>query len=194
MAVRDSTTFVNSLSPQMSELVEDGIAWCGDIVGRFWVIRNELQKLVELKFEFFSFNTFDVSHILARFVQTRPKYSYCIFLKGLSGGFCLLDTEKRSVPCLGCFLVFILCPIILSIFDSICCVIFQIYIIIQCSRHLWREYNLSSCSLSQQLKCCTSVILYVNIHWIASIACMSFAFHGFQILQQYSSRGMTRDF
>ena len=45
----------------MSELVEDAIASCGDIVGHFWLIRNELQKLVELKFEFFSFNTFDVS-------------------------------------------------------------------------------------------------------------------------------------
>ena len=34
--VRDSTTVVNSLSPQMSELVEDAIAfWCGNIVGHF---------------------------------------------------------------------------------------------------------------------------------------------------------------
>ena len=82
---RDSTTLVNSLSPQMSELVEDAIASrCGDIVGHFWLIRNELQKFVELKFEFFSFNTFDVSQIFwQRVVQPRPKYSYCIFLKGL---------------------------------------------------------------------------------------------------------------
>ena len=29
----------------MSELVEDAIAyWCGDIVGYFWLIRNEIQK------------------------------------------------------------------------------------------------------------------------------------------------------
>ena len=62
--VEDSTTLVNSLSLQMSELVEDAIAsWCGDIVGRFWLIRNALQKLVELKFEFFNFNTFDASQI-----------------------------------------------------------------------------------------------------------------------------------
>ena len=83
--VGDSTTLVNSLSPQMSELVEDAIAsWCGDTLGHFWLIRNELQKLVELKFEFFSFNTFDVSQIFwQRVVQLRPKYSYCILVKGL---------------------------------------------------------------------------------------------------------------
>ena len=45
--VGDSTTLVNSLRPQMSELVEDAVAsWCGDIVGLFWLIRNELQKLM----------------------------------------------------------------------------------------------------------------------------------------------------
>ena len=50
----------------------------------FLLIRNELQKFVELKFEFFSFNTFDVSQIFSqRVVQPRPKYSYCIFLQGL---------------------------------------------------------------------------------------------------------------
>ena len=39
----DATTSVNSLSPQMSELVEDAVAsCCGDIVGRFWLVRNEL--------------------------------------------------------------------------------------------------------------------------------------------------------
>ena len=62
--VGESTTLVNSLSPQMSELVEDAVAsWWGDIVGHFWLIRNELQKFVLLKFEFFSFNTFVVSQI-----------------------------------------------------------------------------------------------------------------------------------
>ena len=55
-----------------------------DIVGHFWLIGNELQKFVELKFESFCFNTFDVSQIFwQRVVQTRPKYRYCIFLKGL---------------------------------------------------------------------------------------------------------------
>ena len=55
---------VNSLGPQISELVEDALASrCSDIVRHFWLIRNELQKLVELKFEFFSFDTFDVSQM-----------------------------------------------------------------------------------------------------------------------------------
>ena len=36
----------------------------------------------------------------------------------------------HCIPCLGCFLVFIVCPIVSSIFGTICCVIFQIYIII----------------------------------------------------------------
>ena len=48
--VGDSTIVVNSLSPQMSELVEDAIAsWCGDIVGHFWLVRNGVEKLVELR-------------------------------------------------------------------------------------------------------------------------------------------------
>ena len=83
--VGDSTTLVNSLNPQMSELVEDAVAsWCGDIVGHFWLIRSEVQKFVDLKFEFFNFNTFDVSQIFwQRVVQPRPKYSYCILLQGL---------------------------------------------------------------------------------------------------------------
>ena len=35
----------------MSELVEDAVAsCCGDIVGHFRLIRNELQKLIALKF------------------------------------------------------------------------------------------------------------------------------------------------
>ena len=38
------------------------------------------------------------------------------------------------------------------------------------------------------------MILYVNVRWIASIACMPSDFHGFQSWQQYSSRWMTRDF
>ena len=83
--VGDSTTSVNSLSSQMTDLVEDAVAsCCGDIVGQFWLIRNGVEKLVELKFEFFSFNTFDVSQIFwQRVIQARPKYSYCILLKGL---------------------------------------------------------------------------------------------------------------
>ena len=130
--IEDSTTSVNSLSPLMSELVVDAVAsWCGDIIGHFWLIRNELQKFIELKFELFSFNTFNVSQIFwQRVVQTRPKYSYCIFLKGLCWVSVCWILNNACVPCLGCFLVFILCPIVPSIFGTICCVIFQIYIII----------------------------------------------------------------
>ena len=54
------------------------------IVGHFWLIRNGGEKLVELKFEFFSFNTFDISQIFwQRVVKPRQKYSYYILLKGL---------------------------------------------------------------------------------------------------------------
>ena len=62
----------------MSELIEDAVASrCGDIVGHFWLIGNECQKFVELKFEFLSFNTFDVYQIFwQRVVQPRPKCSY----------------------------------------------------------------------------------------------------------------------
>ena len=83
--VGDSTTVVNSLSPQISELVEDAVtSGCDDIVWHFWLIRNGLEKRVELKFEVFSFNTLDVSQIFwKRVVQPRPKYSDCILLKGL---------------------------------------------------------------------------------------------------------------
>ena len=131
--VGDSTIVVNSLSPQMSELVEDAIAsWCGDIVMHFWLIRNGVEKLVELKFEFFSFNTFDVSQIFRqRVVQPRPKYSCCILLKGCCAGFLFVGYWiTHCVPCLGCFLVFIVSPIVPSIFGTICCVIFQTYTII----------------------------------------------------------------
>ena len=74
--------------PQMRELVEDAIAsCCGDIVGHFVLIKNELKKFVKLKFYFFRFNTFDVSQIFWQWVvQPRPKYSYCISLKGLCWG------------------------------------------------------------------------------------------------------------
>ena len=59
--IRGSTTLVNSLSPQMSELVEDAVAsWCSDIVGHFWLIKNELQKLIKLKFEFLELYNNDI--------------------------------------------------------------------------------------------------------------------------------------
>ena len=83
-----------SSSPQMSELVEDAVAyWRGDIVGRFWLIRNELKKFAELKFEFFSFNTFDTSDILSTSCTTEAKIQLLHFFEGIVLGFCLLDTE-----------------------------------------------------------------------------------------------------
>ena len=57
--VGHSTTLVNSLIPQMSELVEEDVA-SGETVEHFWLIRNELYNFC------FSFKTF-----------------YFIFLKGL---------------------------------------------------------------------------------------------------------------
>ena len=78
----------------MSELVEDAIAsWCGDIVGHFWLIKNELQKLVELKFEYLSFNTFDLSDILVTSCTTEAQMQLLHFLQGIKLGYCLLDTE-----------------------------------------------------------------------------------------------------
>ena len=120
--VRDSTTLVNSLSPQMSELVEDAIAsWCDDIVEHFWLIRNELQKLVELKFEFFSFNTFDVSQIFWQRLYNRGPNTVIAFSWRDCAGFLFVGYWiTHYVPSLGCFLVFIVCPIVPSIFDTIC--------------------------------------------------------------------------
>ena len=114
------------------ELVEDAVtSWCGDIVGHFSLIRNELKKFVEPKFLPFwcSVLTLLMSVIFwQRVVQPRPKYSYCIFLKGLCWvSVCWILNKTHCVPCLGCFLVFILCPVVPSIFGIICCVILQIY-------------------------------------------------------------------
>ena len=118
----DSTTVVNSLSPQMSELVEDAVAsWCGDIVWHFWLIRNEPQKFVELKFEFFSFNTFDVSQIFwHRVVQPRAKYSYCISWSGCAEFLFVGYWITHCVLRLECFLVCILYSIVPSLFGTIC--------------------------------------------------------------------------
>ena len=139
--------------------------------------------------------TFDVSQIFwQRVVQPRPKYSYCILLKGLCWvSVCwILNNALCSMPWMfSDFYCVPNCAII--IWHHLLCYLPNIYNYIT-SRRLWREYNLSSCSLSQLFKCCTSVILYVNVRWISSIACMSFAFHWFQSWQQYSSGGMTRDF
>ena len=77
----------------MSELVEDAVAsCCGDIGGHFVLIRNELLKFVELKFQFFSFDLFDVSDILATSYTAEAKMQLFIFLKGLALVFCFSGT------------------------------------------------------------------------------------------------------
>ena len=48
-----------------------GITPHGDIVGHFWLVRNGVEKLVELKFEFFCFNTFDVPQLFWQRVYNR---------------------------------------------------------------------------------------------------------------------------
>ena len=127
--IGDSTTSVNSSSPQMCELVEDAVASrYSDVVGYFGSSGMSSKNLSCSNLNF-SVLKVSVSQIFwQRVVQTRPKYSYCIFLKGL----CWVSVcwILNNVPCLWCFLVFILCPTVSSIFGTICCVIFQIYIII----------------------------------------------------------------
>ena len=121
--VEDSTTLVNSLSPQMSELVKDDVAsWCGDIVGHFWLIKNEIQKFVELKFEFFSFNTFNVCEIFwQRVAQPRPKYSYCILLQGL----CWVSV----------------CWILNNALCSVSCVLSGFYFVPHCAINIWHHIS-----------------------------------------------------
>ena len=90
---------------------------------------NELQKFVELKFEFFSFNTFDVSEIFwQRVVQTRPKYSYCIFLKGLCwvSACWILNNTLRSMSWVLCGFYFV--PhCVINIFHNMLCYLPDIY-------------------------------------------------------------------
>ena len=106
--IGDSTTSVNSLSPQMSELVEDAIAsWCGDIVGQFWLIRNELQKFDQLKFEFLSFNTFDKLWYFGNelFKQGPIAIQLLHFLEGIQKNeslFVVYWTNSFCLLCGGC--------------------------------------------------------------------------------------------
>ena len=112
----------------------------------FWAHKEWALEICRVKLEFFSFNTFDVSRIFwQRVVQPRPKHSYCMhFLEGIVLGFFCFGI---LCSCHRCFPVSILCPIVPLIFDTICYVTFQIYI--KRPRHLWREYNMSLCSLLQ---------------------------------------------
>ena len=96
--VGTSTTLVNSLGPQMSELVEDAVAYCcGDIVGHFWLIRNELQKFVELNLKF-SILTLSMSlRYFGNELYNRGPITVIAFLEGIVLGFCFLYTEYHTV-------------------------------------------------------------------------------------------------
>ena len=59
--VGDTTDVVDSLGFPMRQMVQDAVASCrGDVVGHFGLIMDEFQKVIKLKFEFFSINTFNV--------------------------------------------------------------------------------------------------------------------------------------
>ena len=123
--VRDSTTtLVNSLSPQMSELVEDSVAsWCDDIVGHFLLISSNLNFSVltlSMSLRYFG------NELYRQDTNTVIAFSW----KDCAGFLFVGYWITHCVPCLWCFLVFILCPIKPSIFATIRCVIFQIYITI----------------------------------------------------------------
>ena len=138
--VWDFTTSVNSLSPQMSELVEDAVAsWCGDIVGHFWLSRMSPRNLSSSNL---NFSVLTLSMSLRYFgneMYKRGPNTVIVFSWKDCAGFLFVGYWiTHCVPCHGCFMVFTLCPIVPSIFGTICCVIFQIYIIIKRSRRLWR--------------------------------------------------------
>ena len=78
----------------------------------------------------FQFNTFDVSDILATSCTTEGQIQLLHSLEGIVMGLFVGYWITHCVPCLWCFLVFIVCSIVPSIFGTISCVIFQIYIII----------------------------------------------------------------
>ena len=130
--VGDSTTVVNSLSFQMSELVEDAIAsWCGDIVGHFWLSGMVSRNLSSSNL-IFSVLTLSMSlRYFGNELYKRGPNTVIAFSWRDCAGFLFVGYWiTHCVPSLGCFLVFIVCQIVPSIFGTICCVIFQIYIII----------------------------------------------------------------
>ena len=106
--VGDSTIVANFLSPQMSELVEDAIAsWCGDIVGHFWLIRNSVEKLVELKFEFSDLTHSMSLRYFGNELYNRGPNTVIAFSWRDCAGFLFVGYWiTHSVPCLGCFLFF----------------------------------------------------------------------------------------
>ena len=124
---RGFTAVVDSLIWPSEEIAGPGCYWFLPrwyIVEHFELIRVEFQKFVELKFEIFGFNIFDFLWIFRqRVVQARLKHRDCIFwdcARFLFVGYSI----THCGPCQGCFLVFILCPIVKCIFGTICCIIF----------------------------------------------------------------------
>ena len=181
----------------MSELVEDAIAsWCGDTVGQFWLIRNELQKPVELKFKFFSFNTFDVSQIFwQRVEQTRSKYSYCIFVNWLcSVSVCLILNNALCSKSWVFFCFYFVPHSPINIWYHMLYLL-NIYNYITFTASLERvlfEFMQSFPVVS--VLYLSDFVCELSLNSLDSLYSMTFAFHGFQSCQQYSSRGMSRDF
>ena len=149
----------------MKQLVEDAVAsCCGDLVGYFGLIRNELQKLDAQKFEFFSFITFDVSQIFwQQVVQQSPKHSYCLFLKGLCRvSVCwVLNNTLCSMSWTFSGLNFVSdCTI--TIWHHMLCYLPKICNYITFTAALERVQKEFVQSFPQQFECSTSLILYVN--------------------------------
>ena len=68
--------------------------------------------------------------ILATSCTIEAQIQLLHFLEGVVLGFCLLDTDNAMCSMFWVFLIFVLWPIVPSIFGTICCVVFQIFIII----------------------------------------------------------------
>ena len=130
--VGDSTIVVNSLSPQMSELVEDAIAsWCGDKFDIFGWSGMVSGNLSSSNLNFSVLTLWMSLRYFGNELYNRGPNAVISFSWRDCAGFLFVGYWiTRCVLCLGCFLAFIVWPIVPSIFGTICCVIFQIYIII----------------------------------------------------------------
>ena len=130
--VGDFNISVNSLSSRMSELVEDAVAsWCGDKLGIFgWsVMSSRNLSSSNLKFSVLTLSM-SLRYFGNDLYKRGPNTVIAFFWTDYAGFLFVGYWIMHCVPCLGYFLVFILCPIAPSIFGTICCVIFQIYILI----------------------------------------------------------------
>ena len=121
------------------------VSCCGDIVGHFMLITNESRNLLSSNLNF-SVLTLSMSlrYFGSELYNQGPNTFIAFSWRDCAGFLFVFYWITLCVTCLGCFLVSILCPIVPSIFGTMCCVIFQTY-----TQHLWREYNLCSSCLSQ---------------------------------------------